>query len=252
MRFPLILVILLALIGSSPASALTQGATPAAETGEGGEITILDPDESYAGVTRGEWDARWWQWALSLPAEINPNVDLTSEGCGYGQAGPVFFLPGNFTGAPSTTTATCVVPEGVAIFVGVGGNECATVEPPPYFGRDEEDLRACAVAATDGVTNLQASINGEPVPDLETYRVSSPLFPLTLPDDSAFGAPAGVALSVADDYSFIIAPPPPGEYEIAASALYDGEVTLGRTIRVVVQSPQVIEPEATPVATPVD
>jgi hypothetical protein len=252
MRFPLILVMLLALIGSSPASALAQQATPTAETGEGGEITILDPDEAYAGVTRGEWDARWWQWAVGLPAEINPNTDVTGESCGYGQSGPVFFLPANFTGEPSTTTTTCVVPEGMAILLNVGGNECSTVEEPPYFGRDEDDLRSCAVAATDGVTDLQASINGQAVPDLEAYRTTSPLFPLTFPADSVFGTPAGVALSVADDYSVIIAPPAAGEYEIAASALYDGEVTLGRTIRVVVEAPQVIEPEATPVATPVD
>ncbi len=243
----LIALLSLTLLAVAGAPAIAQDATPT-----GGEVTILGPDESYAGATLGEWDARWWQWVHSLPVAINPNVEMTGDECGYGQSGPVFFLPGDFTGEPVTTPTICVVPEGTAIFVSVAGNSCTTVEPPPYFGRNEEELRACAAAATDGVTDIQASINGEEVPDLETYRTTSPLFSLAFPEDNIYGVPAGVALAVADDYSFFIAPPAPGEYEIAASALYDGEVTLGRTIRVVVQAPQVIEPEATPVATPVD
>ena len=241
----LIALLSLVLLAGAGAPAIAQDATPAA-----GEVTILGPDESYAGVTRGEWTARWAQWALSFPAEINPNFDPTGAQCGYGQSGPVFFLPGDATGEPVTTPTICVVPEGMAIFVFVGGNSCTTVEPPPFFGRNEEELRACAAAATDGVTDLQASINGEEVPDLETYRTTSPLFSLVFPADNLYGVPEGVTLAVADDYGFIIAPPSPGEYEITTSALFEGEFTLGRTFRVIVEAPQVIEPEATPVASP--
>ena len=32
-------------------------------TSETAAVEILPPDESWAGVTRGEWSARWWQWA---------------------------------------------------------------------------------------------------------------------------------------------------------------------------------------------
>jgi len=230
------------LVAGAGAPAIAQDATPT-----GGEVTILGPDESYAGATLGEWDAHWWQWAGSLPPEINPGVNVTGEACGYGQSGPVFFLPGTFSF--DQAIQTCVVPEGTAIFVSVAGNECSTVEESPYFGRDEEDLRACATAATDTVTDVQASINGQQVPNIELYRITSPLFPLTFAEDNLFEAPAGVALSVADDYSFIIAPPAPGEYEIAVSGVY-GEDSIGGTFRVIVEAPQVIEPAATPVASP--
>ena len=68
---------------------------------DGGGVEILPPDELWAGATRGEWDARWWQWAVSMPEEVNPGFDVTGERCGYGQFGPVFFVPAAFTGEPA-------------------------------------------------------------------------------------------------------------------------------------------------------
>ena len=72
--------------------------TTQATTANTGGVDILAPDEPWAGLTRGEWDAQWWQWAVSMPEDINPNFDTTGERCGYGQSGPVFFLPSNFGG----------------------------------------------------------------------------------------------------------------------------------------------------------
>lgn len=249
-RLVLLAIVSLTLLAGLTAPITAQEATPVA-----GEVTILPPDESYGGATRGEWDARWWQWAVSMPEDINPNFDTSGERCGYGQSGPVFLLPGSFTGEPASVT--CVVPEGAAIFVAAGGSGCSTVEPPPFFGRNEEELRACAMANTDAIVDVQASINGEEVPDLESYRSSSPLFTLNFPADNFYGVPEGVALSVSEGYNFIVAPPPPGEYEIVVSALFEGEpAPFEGTITVIVEEPQVIEPEATPeggtpVATPV-
>ena len=119
-------------------------------------VEILPPDEPWAGLTRGEWDARWWQWAVSMPEEINPNFDTSGERCGYGQSGPVFFLPGNVVGE-GPAEITCVVAAGTAIYVNVVGSECSTVEAPPYFGRTEDELRACANATLDEVPEYSGS-----------------------------------------------------------------------------------------------
>jgi len=228
------------------APVLAQEATPGVEV-DG--VTVLAPDASYAGVSRGEWDARSWQWTASMPPEVNPNFDLTGERCGYGQSGPVFFLPENFTGAPGTMT--CVVPEGIAIFITLGSTSCTTVDPPPYFGRNEEELRACAVSFADDYTDLQASINGELVPNPEDYRSTTPLFTIYFSENHFYGLPEGAASAVVEGYSFIIAPPPPGEYEVTRSYVYAPEdVTVTTTYRVIVEAPQVIEPAATPVASP--
>ena len=227
-----------------PATA-AQEATPAS-----GGLTILSPDEEYGGASLGEWQARNWQWAVSLPQEINPNFDPTGATCGYGQSGPVFFLPASYTEEPPSDL-TCVVPAGTALLVPVGGSECSTVEPPPFFGRDEAELAACAEAFTDTIIAMEASIDSEPVTDLERYRAQSPLSTFWFPEDNFFGVPGGVAHFVADGYSFIIAPPPPGEYAITVSTQFEGdEGPLAVTMTVVVQEPQVIEPTASPESSP--
>ena len=200
-------------------------------------VEILPPDESWGGLTRGEWDARSWQWVFSMPEDVSPWDDTTGERCGYGQVGPIFFV----TGGPPQT---CVVTAGTAIYVAVANAECSTVEPPPWFGRNEDELRACATGWADGVTDLQARVNGQDVANLDAYRMSSPLFTITLPEDNVLGVESGVAEAVSEGYSFIIAPPPPGRYEIEWSAQYPGETErrAPSTVTVIVEAPQVIEP----------
>lgn len=218
--------------------AIAQTAQATAPDGRG--VEVLAPDEPWAGLTRGEWDAQWWQWAVSMPEDVNPNFDPTGERCGYGQSGPVFFLPANFGG--EAATITCVVAEGTAIYASAAAAECSTVEPPPFFGRTEDELRACANATLDQATDYQATVNGQEVADLETYRTPSPLFTFTFPEDNIFGVEPGPAQSVSVAYSFLIAPPPPGEYEIAVSTMYVGEPEPYATVvKLIVRPPQVID-----------
>ena len=42
--------------------------------------------------------AEWWQWALSIPASVNPQRDGTGENAFVGQRGSVWFLAGSFSG----------------------------------------------------------------------------------------------------------------------------------------------------------
>ena len=230
--------------GTSPL-ALAQEATPGVEV-DG--VTILPPDADYAGVSRGEWAARSWQWTASMPPEVNPNFDPTGERCGYGQSGPVFFLPTS----PSlgSRTVTCIVPEGMAIFVPLGAAICSTVNPPPFFGRTEAELQTCAATAMEG-TRVEASVNGREVPGLERYRARSPLFPLLTPEENLFGVPAAVALAVVEGYALIIAPPSPGEYEITKLTIFSNPTeTREATYQITVQAPQIIEPETAPEGSP--
>ena len=121
------------------------------------------------------------------------------------------------------------------------------VAPPPYFGRNEEELRACASEAIDGATDFQAHVNLEEVANLDTYRTVSPLFNLTLRENNVWDAEPGVVQAVSGGYSFIIAPPPPGQYEIAWTTKYAEESTPRpmTTVHLVVQAPQTIEPPTT-------
>jgi hypothetical protein len=216
----------------------TLAGTSAATTVEAAALEILPPDEPWGGMSRGEWNALGWQRVVSMPSDVIPTGDL----CEFGQFGPMFFLTGTF----GATEQTCVVAEGTAIFVVVTGAECSTVEPPPYFGRTEEELRACAAAAVDEITQFEARVDGQEVANLDQYRTTSPLFTLTLPENNGFGVEPGVANAVAESYSFIVAPPPPGEYEIAWSTTFPGATEpYGATVTVTVEAPQVIEPPTT-------
>ena len=229
-------------IGETPsvATALETSAT----TPDAAGIGILPPDEGWGGLTRGDMAALWWQRLLSMPEVINPYFDSTGERCGYQQSGPVFILPGNFAGG--VVERTCVVAEGTAIFVYVAGATCSTIEPPPYFGRTEEELRACATATFDRETSdFQAGVDGQEVADLADYRITSPMFTITIPEDAVFGMEPGVGQAVAAAYGFIIAPPPPGQYEITASQTVVGAEPGGITTTIIVEAPQVTEPPTT-------
>jgi hypothetical protein len=222
-------------VATMPDSAAETSAPSATETAD---VEILPPDESWAGLTRNEWEARTWQWMLSFPADLFPNFDETGQRCGYGQSGPVLFMTGG--------NGTCVVAEGTAIYVLMAGVICSTVLPAS-FGRTEDELRACAAEELDAITDFHANIDGQEVTDLVSYRIGSPLFTVTFPENNVFGVEPGAAQAVTESYAFIIAPPPPGEYEINFSRIYpDLEPELsGSTINLVVEAPHVIEPPTT-------
>jgi hypothetical protein len=81
---------------------------------------------------------------------------------------------------------TCVVPPGTKVFVTAYTSECSTIEPPPYFGQNEAELRACARAADAGITLTELTVDGVPVALAET---ETGLLTVTLPRSNIFGLP---------------------------------------------------------------
>lgn len=215
-------------------------------------VEIVPPEEAFGGATAAEWEARWWQWAVSIPAEFNPNFDPTGGSCGTGQFGPVFMLPGLFSEDPGTVQFTCVVPEGVGIYVGIAGVGCSSVEEPPYFGGNEAELAACATSEANALQSSEVSINGVAVDDPMQYRHVTALHTLNFGPGNFYGIDPVVALSVTDGWGFVIAPPAPGEYEIVITNRWDGmDDPYVTTLTIVVTSATVIEAAASPVASPV-
>jgi len=218
-------------VATTSEDTIVETSVVAATSPEEASVEVLAPDESLAGVSRAEWTARAWQWWLSLPTDVNPSE--TNQGCGYGQAGPVYFLP---IGADNIH---CVVAEGTAIYVTAEYTWCSTIEPAPAFGRNEEELQACASLDNTGITS-HVTINGHDIGDTGQYRLATAAFPITLPEGNLSLAQPGVALAVAETTNFIIAPPPPGDYEIVASlSSPDGSAVFTYTISV--EAPQVLE-----------
>ncbi|HYY21075.1 MAG TPA: hypothetical protein VE780_04285 [Thermoleophilaceae bacterium] len=114
-------------------------------------------------------------------------------------------------GPLGTTELTCTVKSGTKIFVAAESSECSTVEPPPFFGRNEAELRACARAADAGFQAPTVTLDGRAVPLRE---VESGLLTIELPVDNILGVPAQQAFSVAHGWVALLHPLTPGTHVI--------------------------------------
>lgn len=178
----------------------------------------LNPNQ---GINKGlmrTLSAEWWQWALSIPASVNPlsfNDPMgSSDYCGVGQHGDVWFLGGRFDGSGSLATRACTIPAGTSIFFPIINAECSTIEGS---GMTEEELRTCAIDLIDHVTEVEASVDGVLLKGLNKSRVQSRLFSFSLPPGDMlglFGNSPNPSPSVSDGFWVLLPPLAEGEHEI--------------------------------------
>ena len=163
-----------------------------------------------------ELTAEWWQWALSIPTSINPQLDTTGGNCMVGQRGSMWFLAGTF--GSGSATRTCAVPEGTVLFFPV--INAVNINTPKVCGQGPRnipvsDLRALSAASVNGATNLSVKVDGKPVANLQ--RVRSRVFEVALPEDNVFDAPctgaglgnvpAGIYSPAVDDGFYVMLAP---------------------------------------------
>jgi hypothetical protein len=166
-------------------------------------------DSKPYGLTYGEWTAKWWQWTISIPKDINPGGDTTGKDCALKQSGPVWFLAGTFGGA---ATRTCTIPAGKAIMLPLINAECDYLAKPNL--KTEQQLLACAKSENEGITGLDATVDGVKTQSLQNYRVQSPLFNFTYPTNNVNGAPVGSTQGVSDGYWVLLKPLPVGSHTV--------------------------------------
>ena len=192
---------------------------------------VLPPQSCAFGKSYAEWSAEQWQWALKLPATHHPLFD--NAPVSTGQSGPVWFLGGKFCATtpgsppcnPQVAERTVTIPAGKALFFPIIDSECSAVEGN---GTSYIDLRNCVQPGIELVAGLVCEIDGRAVPNLEQYRVLSPLFMYTLAShDNVWAAvgetvgsppvpiPDGVTTpSVSDGYFIMLAPLSVGKHEL--------------------------------------
>jgi hypothetical protein len=193
---------------------------------------VADTSPQAFGKTFGEWSARWWQWAQSIPAEINPLLDTTGGDCSVGQSGSVWFLAGTFPPLGSTAERTCALPGRKAIFFPVFNVvwvQTSWDDPT----NTEEDYRAYVAGIPgnrlggEGVTpvagDLEARLDGAPIVFNDAtpiVRTQSPLFSLaTYPANSIWSnwldVPSEIfngGDSVSDGFWIMLPPLAPGTH----------------------------------------
>lgn len=163
------------------------------------EQGMVQPISTY-GSSYGEWAARWWEWALSIPAAENPVLDQSGAYCGARQLANVWFLAGNFGGS---TSRSCTIPRGKPIFFPILNN----IGFDPKGNETILDLRRLAANGLDGAV-LTCSLDDQPCvsgQSLHEYRAQSPIFKAIVRTASLV-APKIYDPIVADGYWLLIGP----------------------------------------------
>jgi hypothetical protein len=191
-----------------------------------GHLMVYDRDDVIYGKTYGDWNVAWEQWADSIPTANHPLFD--SGDCSVGQSGPVWFLGGKFiaiggSGTYDNVIRNCKVPAGKALYVAIFNAEDSVLEETTINHLTQiGELRAATAAGMDAATTLSMQVDGENIPNIkEKFRVQSPAFGFTLPDDNFFTAvgegpfQAGTYFPAVDDgYYVMLAPLPIGHHAI--------------------------------------
>lgn len=193
---------------------------------------VLPPTSKVQGLTYGQWLAKWWEYALTMPASQNPLSGTTGVNCMFQRIGKVGLVVVNST---QDEPIQCEVPAGIKLFFEVLGAECSTLEEPPFYGGNEAELIACAQAFVP--QELEASIDGIEVQNLSQYIVLSPLYEFTNPEDNILGVPSGsVGESVGSGAYLMLAPLSPGEHTLHLHGTYpELEYTADRVVNLTVK-----------------
>ncbi len=157
----------------------------------------------------------WNHWAFATPADTNPLLAVRCEQSPIDAS--IWFLPVSLGGEFETA---CVVPRGAFLVLTAGGGECSTIEPEPWHGDNEADLRECVDEGFDLLTYVEVTLNGTTTTDLDSYVVTTNLD--TLPPDNLLGSDAGLTMD--KGYYLVVRPLSPGTHTLRA---YDEFESLG-------------------------
>lgn len=175
--------------------------------------SVLPPSARPHGASYAEWSARWWQWALSTPATAMGPFDEGTVDCGGNQPNPkVWFLAGPFN-ASGAVDRTCTVPPGTMLLIPVINVECSNLEEPPFFGATPAERAACVEADLFSFGDLEVTVDGASVDDLERFVVTSPDFAFTGMPGNPVGV-VGAGLSTGRGVYVMLTPLPSGTHEV--------------------------------------
>jgi hypothetical protein len=183
---------------------------------------VLPPNSHSHGMSYGEWGDAWWQWALSIPSDVNPINDPTGADAAIGQTGQVWFLAGTSGGIANRTIT---VPAGQALFFPIVNQiwvNTPQLGDPEWSPDQEAYARELCAMVIDAVTCMHCEIDRKPVKNLDAYRCPTPVgeaFMVTVPEGNLFGVPADTyGPSVQDGIYLMLAPLSAGHHTIHLTA----------------------------------
>lgn len=209
----LVLSILIMVLLCSINAVISQNRTAATESLNSIDMNVssfvYDLNSMPFNMSYSDWTAKWWQWAYSVPSDRNPSYDDTGKYCGENQESQVWFLTQAYE---HPVTRTCEIPQGTALLITLLNSECSYAEFP--FLKSEQELRDCAKTMQDIVVGMHAMLDGNDIPNLESYRVQSGLFNFTLPENNILNLTSQTTQSVSDGNWLFLKPLPSGIHEL--------------------------------------
>lgn len=171
---------------------------------------VVPVDSVYLGNTYEQWSEKWWQWAVSIPADQNPILAPSgSYDASIGQSGDVWFLAG--TSNEKGIERTVTIPAGKSIFFPI-------VNILFYNDDDysEDFMRDVTTAIIDDTKLKQVKVDGTPLKNLDNFRVGSNLFTVETPENFVFDPTLlpGSYSAVSDGYWIMLKPLSKGVHTI--------------------------------------
>jgi hypothetical protein len=186
---------------------------------------VSPPESKPYGFSLGEWAAKYWQRAFSLPLAPSgqPSGGNPDNSCAINQNGSVWYLEGS-GGQGGLIKHVCTIPAGKAMLVPLLTGMCSYADTPN--AKSDSDLLSCAMSGDEGAL-IEMSIDGVKVEDINRYRVQSQPFNLTIAEGNPFGIRPGPTRAVADCFCVMIEPLPIGRHVIQYSVSIVGNPTIG-------------------------
>ena len=196
MRNALLLAIMILMLAASA----TQAGAPAIRG-------FLPANAHPHGLSMVDIATAYNQWLYGSPAETSPALAVRCEQSPIDSK--IWFLPVSLGGEWQTT---CEVPQGSFLVLTPGGWECSSIEPEPFFGSNEAELRECVDAGFAELSYVEVTFNGRTVTNLDDYVVTSRLD--TLPPNNLLSSESGLTMD--KGYFMVLRPLPPGTYTLRA------------------------------------
>lgn len=206
-------VISIAALGMITASFMTTSSPIKSVWGDSINPSVYSKGDKPYGLTYGQWTANFWKWVISIPQQNNPNNDPTGQKCAISQNDKVWYLAPTFGG---TAERTCTIPAGKPILFPLLVGECNYLENPEL--KTESQLRTCAMQGNEGSRSMEVTIDGVKLKNLENYRVQSPSFNVTWPENNFSSVKPGTTNAVSDGFWVFLKPLSPGKHELEFSA----------------------------------
>lgn len=162
------------------------------------------------GISWKEWAAAWWIWCSLEADESNPAADETGKYCARNQNYPnTWFLAGTFGG---TAVRHCIVPNSKSILFPIVTNRISFAEHS--YLRTKEELRKYARSDLDHATICEASVDGQKLRNLQSYRVRTDLFHFSGPETETRKWSPASCQAISDGYWVYLRPLDTGEHKI--------------------------------------